>query len=801
MIAVKVWVISVFIGMGLLNCALAEASGTKLWQVDAGGRVTSSPALHKDGFLVFGAGGKLVALNRNGSVKWKLAVKGALMSSPAIDTNGIIYIGSLDGNLYAAKADGTLAWRQPTQGPIYSSPALDVDGTIYVGSDDRHLYAVGPGGKVKWTFATGGYVRSSPAVGASGTIYFGSWDNRIYAVSRAGQQVWSFAAANSIFSSPAVAADGTIYFGSIDHKVYALNADGTKKWEFPSLGHIYASPAIAPDGTVYCGSWDNRLYAISNAGTQKWAMVTGDLVQSSPAVGKDGTIYFGSDEKKLYAINADGTKKWELVTTSLVRSSPLITPDGVIYFGAEDGQFYAIQGGMGVAASSWPLFRGSPMRRGKVLLVVTGQPANKQTILGSSVTFNVTASGPEPIKYQWLFNGNKITNGLSAALILTNVQPHQAGKYAALVYNDSESLTSSPAELEVVVVPSIQTQPQSQMVTVGSDVMFRISANSLGAVSYQWALNGTNLPGATVETLIIPEVQLRHAGKYTIIASNAAGVVTSEAAILTVVTPPVITKKPQPQVVAAGGLATFTVEASSSGTLNYQWRLGGTNLAKANGPSYSITNVNYSQIGDYSVVVGNMAGSVTSSVATLAIPQPPHIQSPLKDQTVILGGQVTFQVAAGNPVQHQWLFNSAPITNATNASFVLTEVKPAHAGLYSVVLSNIAGCLTSPAASLTVLVPPTIIKPLANQTGAIHSDVVFNIQADGTPPLDYQWRFHGTNMPGLIGNTLALQRVHPALAGPYTVVIVNSGGSVTSNPALLVIPSQPSFWMHLKSWF
>ncbi|MDF2188176.1 PQQ-dependent sugar dehydrogenase [Paraflavitalea sp. CAU 1676] len=85
---------------------------------------------------------------------------------------------------------------------------------------------------------------------------------------------------------------------------------------------------------------------------------------------------------------------------------------------------------------------------------------------------------------------------------------------------------------------------------------------------------------------------------------------------------PTITAQPQNVSVPVGGTATFTVSATGSPAPTYQWRKGTTNIAGATANSYTITNVQASQAGQYNVVVSNSAGSVTSSNATLAVTQP-----------------------------------------------------------------------------------------------------------------------------------------------------------------------------------
>jgi hypothetical protein len=108
--------------------------------------------------------------------------------------------------------------------------------------------------------------------------------------------------------------------------------------------------------------------------------------------------------------------------------------------------------------------------------------------------------------------------------------------------------------------------------------------------------------------------------------SNAYGTAVSSNAVLTVLLPPSIITQPSNQTVVAGASMSFTVQAASAVPLNYQWYFGQTNLlAGADTATLSLTNVQPAQAGDYSVVVNNVAGSVTSTAATLTVLVPSGI--------------------------------------------------------------------------------------------------------------------------------------------------------------------------------
>ena len=100
-------------------------------------------------------------------------------------------------------------------------------------------------------------------------------------------------------------------------------------------------------------------------------------------------------------------------------------------------------------------------------------------------------------------------------------------------------------------------------------------------MAYQWQFNGQDLPGATVASLVITNLQSLNAGNYAAVITNAAGSVTSAVAVLTVWVAPTFTLQPQSTTNVAGTDATFTVAGTgkllrrvTNGTYNTSGNFG-----------------------------------------------------------------------------------------------------------------------------------------------------------------------------------------------------------------------------------
>ncbi len=260
------------------------------------------------------------------------------------------------------------------------------------------------------------------------------------------------------------------------------------------------------------------------------------------------------------------------------------------------------------------------------------------------------------------------------------------------------------------------------------------------------------------------------------------------------ITGPTIRSAPQNEVVVLGSPASFSVVAEGTQPMAYQWQFNGSPVPGATTSTYSLSNAQLIAAGTYSVVVSNQAGSVTSPPATLTILIPPSISVPPQSQSIIQGSNITFTVtAAGSaPLAYQWLFGSAGIAGATTSAFSRTNVQPADAGAYSVIVSNQAGSMTSASATLTILVPPSISVPPQSQTVIQGSNITFTVTAAGSAPLAYQWRFDGADIAGATTSAFSRTNIQPADAGAYSVIVTNQAGSITSASASLTVVSSPT---------
>jgi len=424
---------------------------------------------------------------------------------------------------------------------------------------------------------------------------------------------------------------------------------------------------------------------------------------------------------------------------------------------------------------------------------VSQQPSNVVIIQGQSASFSVVATGDAPLSYQWRFKGTPISAASASTYTIGSATVANAGNYDAVLTNAYGSVTTTVAQLTVLVPPSITSQPTNQTVSAGSSVNFQVAATGTAPLGYQWWFNDTNALGSSTNTLTVTNALASQAGGYSVVVTNSAGSATSAVAILTIGTPPSFTQQPSNQIVVQGQNATFSVAATGDAPLSYQWRFNGTPVNGAAANSYMVTAATSLNAGTYDVVLTNAYGSVTSSVAQLTVLVPPSISSQPTNLTVIAGGTVNFQVIASgsSPLSYQWWFNGTNAFGSNSNLLTIAKAQSSQAGSYSVVVTNSAGAVTSSLAQLTVLVPPSITTQPTNQTVAPGASANFYASASGTAPLSYQWTFNGSALPNATANSLLLTSAQAAQAGSYALVVTNAAGSATSSPANLVILVPP----------
>jgi hypothetical protein len=556
-----------------------------------------------------------------------------------------------------------------------------------------------------------------------------------------------------------------------------------------SSGTTLPTVVISGPATVVSGSTNS--YTLNNSGGPNSGL---DVAASS------GTFTAGSNTQ---VMNGEITHVSSLTATPLSWTfnwtAPTVTATTTVtMYGA------SISGGYGGSTGTGMLT--ITVNPPAVAPSITSQPGNQTVTAGHMATFSVSAAGTAPLSYQWRKNGANISGATSSSYTTPATTTADSGStFSVVVTNSAGSATSNNATLTVnaaAVAPSITSQPASQTVTAGQMATFSVSATGTAPLSYQWRKNGANITGATSISYTTPATTTADSGPtFSVVVTNSAGSATSNNATLTVnaaAVAPSITSQPASQTVTAGQTATFTVSATGTAPLSYQWRKNNANISGATSISYTTPATTTADSGStFSVVVTNSAGSANGNNATLTVNAAavsPSITSQPASQTVTAGQTATFTMSATGtaPMSYQWRKNGANITGATSTSYTTPATTTADSGsTFSVMVTNSAGSATSNNAILNVnaaAVAPSITTQPANQTVTAGQTATFTVSATGTAPMSYQWRKNGASITGATSSSYSTPATTMTDSGStLSVVISNSAGSVSSNNATLTV--------------
>ena len=424
--------------------------------------------------------------------------------------------------------------------------------------------------------------------------------------------------------------------------------------------------------------------------------------------------------------------------------------------------------------------------------VITVQPHNISTCIGSSITLNISATG-DSLYYQWKFNGIDIPGAIQSSLTINPVQYSDTGYYSCDVYNTCGSVTSQQAHVTINIAPVIVQQPVKISTCPGENVSFNVIATG-DSLYYQWKKNGFDIPGATQNTLIFNPVSYADTANYTCQIYNTCGNILSETVYLNINIAPVIQQQPQSLLSCVGDMDYFHIDVTGD-SLNYQWRFEGSNIIGANSENYIINPVTLADIGVYDVIVWNNCGTVISDTAHLYANIDPAIIVNPEDISSCLGQTESFIVgiiAAGSALPNfQWYKDGLVLTGENDSVLTISNITLAKTGAYFCELSNNCDTVYTDIVYLTVNIAPQIVQQPNSISTCIGNTEQFIVVASGDS-LYYQWFKDGNPLPGATDSILQFDPVQASHIGIYYCHIWNTCGSINSQPVSLYMNIPPA---------
>ena len=336
--------------------------------------------------------------------------------------------------------------------------------------------------------------------------------------------------------------------------------------------------------------------------------------------------------------------------------------------------------------------------------------------------------------------GDFVLNGTTYNLISGTTTSLTGGSFDIVLFQ-----VSSPPSLPALTISYLPPVPFSGQ-SGASQVTLLGYGGGVGAET--WGLNTVNAINQTVTSLVYPStVFLTHTGTTTIGTVS----ITNQALVVS----------------GDSGGGDFIYNPATS-----RWELAGINDATGLG-----TNSYFIQLSSYAQQIIDIAGL---SVAPVILTQPVA-------NSVNAGTPVTFSVGVygSSPLSYQWSKNGTNLSGATGATYSLSNPSVTDAGVYTVLVNNASGSVTS--SSVTLAVAALTITGLSpSLISTLSQPVTFSASVTGSGPFSYQWSKDGTAISGATSSSYTISSIALGDEGSYSVAVTNSYGTVTSTSSQLL---------------
>ena len=403
----------------------------------------------------------------------------------------------------------------------------------------------------------------------------------------------------------------------------------------------------------------------------------------------------------------------------------------------------------------------------------------------------------------------------SSTMLLTFVSLTDGAGGPAL---DNASITLSTNTPVTNLPPTIVNQPQDLLAPEGSNATFSVVAASATPLTYQWRFGGGPIVDETNAVLNLLNVNPAQAGGYSVVVANAFGSITSVVVTLTVTN----------YATAIFDVSDFSSTTNPGAIWSYGWfgSVGGAFqllpvAAAVNFSGATVQSWRYGNSAQPIVYWNGTTNTATSQGGQGVYPPGTVWVYTGADNTPQNFGAVRFTAPVGGASRYRLessflpLF-SGPISGDTdihivkNGAEIFSQFLPSNTGA---VYTN--GIDFAPGDTVDFLVgrgqdgreyasglkiaarfvpiatgsnlPPVILGQPRSVTALEGTNIAFNVLADGTPELAYQWLRNATVLPGATNSVLSLNGILLGDAGPYSVIVGNAFGAVTSQVATLTL--------------
>ncbi len=410
------------------------------------------------------------------------------------------------------------------------------------------------------------------------------------------------------------------------------------------------------------------------------------------------------------------------------------------------------------------------------------QPRSQQVGLGIKVVFTAEALGQGPLSFQWQFNGTNIPGATTSTLTVANARVSDSGDYTLVATNSLGLVNSRAATLTVLDPIKILSHPASQTVAPGETVTLNTVASGSPSPTYQWRLNGVNVPGAIYPTFAISNALPSNGGSYNVIVANIGGAISSDIATVIITSP------------ALPFADDLSADDRRQGALARGAHSGSRHPTYHKGPITSASGV----------------GSGDNRTASKEPGEPNHAGKPGGKSVWLRWIAPASGIATFSTLGSTFDTLLAVYTGTTIASLTAVAADEDRGGFltsqtafnavagteYSIAVDGFAGAsgniVLSWSLDTSTVEFPRILNQPVSQSKFIGQDVIFELDVSSPTPEIYQWFRDCLAIVGATNRILIIANVQLADVGNYRVVVRNaSTRAAESVSAALEIGPEP----------
>jgi hypothetical protein len=431
------------------------------------------------------------------------------------------------------------------------------------------------------------------------------------------------------------------------------------------------------------------------------------------------------------------------------------------------------------------------------LVNITTQPVGETVCEGEDATFTVEAEGSD-LNYQWYGNDILMGSETNSELVISEVSAGPVIIYHCVVSNICGEETSNEAGLTVETLPQITASPMDNDACIGEEITLTSTASGTPPISGQWYINNEAVTDSIYETLTITisATDSLHIHKE---FTNACGTVSSDTAIIKTNYPPQITEQPTDSVVCLGNDVSLNIKVVGTQPIYFQWQLNDVNVqgdeyTGINSYNLHIEGADESHAGNYTCIVYNECGSVTTEIAEVEVVLPPVIASQPEHLSLCEGDTAEFNIISqgSEPLSYAWMNPESTEILSTEEDFIIYGIDAEDYNDYYCIVSNVCGDLSTDTIKLEVKTLPQFITQPQEIDACQGDSVALEVEVEGTDPMELLWFKNYGAITDADESTYIFDPALSTETGYYMCVAINECGVTESDEVIVNIGTAPS---------